>query len=240
MYPLEFLQNIGHCAHDISLSHGLYVSMLIAGFVGGFMHCTVMCGPFVMAQSGTVEKLKNAALLPYHLGRITTYTMMAIALSTVLNAAFLFLPIRSYVVAPILMIAGLIFLVTAFPALAKIFPWAARVQIAMPYRWLQSGFEKLSTNKTLLGRYGIGVLLGFMPCGMIVSALMAASTAPSPLHAGAAMSLFGMGTMPALISVALGGGLLSRKHPHIMKHVTKGMMVCSALWLFAIAGFILI
>ena len=86
----------------------------------------------------------------------------------------------------------------------------------------------------------MGVLLGFMPCGMIVSALMAASTAPHPLQAGLAMSLFGLGTMPALIGIALGGGLLKNKYPNGMRKITQGMMVFSALWLFAIAGFILI
>jgi hypothetical protein len=199
-----------------------------------------MCGPFVISQTKGLRKITGAAILPYHLGRITTYTVMAVLLATLLNAAFLFLPIRSYIVAPILMTAGLIFFVTAFPSLSKIFPWTARLSVGAPYKFIQSGYQQLAKKDSMAGRFGLGVLLGFMPCGVIVSALMAASTAPSAWQAGLAMIAFGVGTMPALISIALGGQLLQKRYPNFMKRITQGAMVWSGVWLFLIAGFLLI
>lgn len=85
----------------------------------------------------------------------------------------------------------------------------------------------------------MGVLLGFMPCGLIVSALMAAATAPSAIEAGVAMAAFAAGTMPALIAVAFGGRALRTRFPRAMHHVTRGFMAVSALWLFLIAGLFL-
>mgnify|MGYP000178539619 FL=1 len=163
LFYMQSLQAIGACFHGISLSQGLVMSLFLAGLVGGFSHCVAMCGPFVMAQSGHVEKLSQAVLLPYHLGRITTYTTLAALISSVFNLVFLYMPVRAYVVAPVLVLAGLIFFVSAFPQLGKLFPWVSAVKISLPYRWFSKGFQKLSHNPNGFKRFGMGLLLGFLP-----------------------------------------------------------------------------
>lgn len=240
MMITDFLTSLGGCLHGITVSHGLPLSLFLAGVVGGLSHCAFMCGPFVLSQTGGLTRLSDSLLIPYHLGRITTYVLIAAFLSGVLNLAFLFLPVRGFVVAPILMLAGLIFLVSAFPAMARIFPWAARIKITVPYRFLSSAVAKLSGKKGALPKYSLGLLLGFMPCGLVLSALLAASTAPNAFQAGLAMAAFGAGTMPALIVTAISGRALQAKYPQAMKKVTQGMMVWSGLWLFALAGMVLL
>lgn len=237
---MQSLQAIGACFHGMSLSQGLIVSLFLAGLVGGFSHCVAMCGPFVMAQSGHVEKVSQAFLLPYHLGRITTYTGLAAVLSSLLNIVFLYAPVRAYVVAPVLVLAGLIFFVSAFPQLGKVFPWVSAVKISLPYRWFSNGFQKLSHNPNGFKRFGMGLLLGFLPCGLVTSALMAAATAPDVLQAAISMAAFGGGTMPALIITAFAGQALQMRYPKAMPYVMQGMMVWSGLWLFIMAGLILI
>lgn len=241
MSSTSFLQTAAGCVHEISLSHGLPLSLFLAGLVGGFTHCTAMCGPFVLAQSeGQIQKMSKSLLLPYHLGRITTYIAMAMVFASLLNVAFLFLPVRALVVAPLLMTAGLIFILTAFPSVGRFFPWLVNLQLFVPYRWLEKIFTHLSTDATVLKRYALGLLLGFMPCGMIVSALMAASTAPSALEAGFAMAAFGVGTVPALVLVAFGGQALQGKYPVFARRARQVMLVWSGLWLFLMAGFMLV
>ncbi len=237
---IDFLHLTANCVQNLTLTQGLYASLFMAGIVGGFSHCTLMCGPFVMAQNKDVKKLTGALLLPYHLGRITTYCLMALALATVLNMAFLFLPIRSFVIVPVLMLAGTIFLVAAFPSLARLFPWVGRLNIGVPYKYISQGFENLSRKKGMANQYLMGMLLGLMPCGMIVSVLLAALSAPTLVGTVLAVMSFGLGTMPALISVSLGGQVLQRKYPIAFKRVQQGAMLWSGIWLFAIAGFILI
>ncbi|MFM7557469.1 MAG: sulfite exporter TauE/SafE family protein, partial [Alphaproteobacteria bacterium] len=63
----------------------LIFSLISIGFFGGFTHCTTMCGPFVITQVSSnlskislknyngFAKISGVALLPYHLGRLTTY-----------------------------------------------------------------------------------------------------------------------------------------------------------------------
>ena len=50
------------------------------------------------------------------------------------------------------------------------------------------------------------------------------------------MSLFTIGTMPALILIALGGQGLKYKFPLAFARLSKGAMVVSGLWLFTLAG----
>lgn len=138
------------------------------------------------------------------------------------------------------MTAGLVFFVNAFPSLEKIFPWIGNIQLSAPYSWLATWFNRLSKRTGVGKQYLMGVLLGFMPCGMVVAALMAAATAPSAVDAAMAMGAFGLGTMPALIIVALGGKAMNIKFPNVMQKITQGAMVVSGVWLFALAGLLFV
>ena len=87
-----------------------------------------------------------------------------------------------------------------------------------------------------MARYFLGILLGFMPCGLVISALLASASATSVFQAAISMSLFTIGTMPALILIALGGQGLKYKFPLAFARLSKGAMVVSGLWLFTLAG----
>lgn len=234
------LHSMGNCLEGMSLTHGLAASLFVAGLMSGFTHCMAMCGPFVISQTTKMEKLSDAALIPYHLGRLTTYTVMAVLLYSVLNVVFLFLPIRSFIIAPILLTAALIFMINAFPALGKYFSWAADFKISLPYRFVSGIFAKLSQNPTTPKKFMMGMILGFMPCGMVTSALMASATAPDVTGAALAMAAFGAGTLPALMMTGFASKALHLKYPMVMPRVTRVMMVWSSAWLIIMAGIILI
>jgi sulfite exporter TauE/SafE len=240
MNSLEILNRIGECFHSFSSAYGLIASLFLAGFLGGFSHCVAMCGPFVLSQSGNLEKFSRIGLFPYHLGRITTYVFLAFLFSGLLNLAVLFLPERLLIVVPLLVLSGLIFLVNAFPQLATIFPWASSIKISLPYRWIVAATSRPLSSNPLLSRYLVGVVLGFMPCGLVVAALMAAASAASGWQGALAMAAFGVGTMPALLLTALAGRRLMLKFPALSEKLTKGFMAVSAVWLFAWAGLILL
>lgn len=230
---------IGQCIHDMAVSHGLVISLFLAGLVGGVTHCAGMCSPFVLAQVGgepRIKKLRSALLFPYHLGRMSTYVVLAVLVSSVINLAFVFSDLKAIIAAPMLMLAGVIFLISAFPKLSIVFPWAVNIQAVAPYKVITRFSSRLMDNPNILKRYGLGVLLGFMPCGLVVSALLASATAPTVLQAALAMGAFTVGTMPALILIALGGHALKTKYPKVSARAMQGAMVISSLWLFVLAG----
>lgn len=236
---LRFMMFLAQCAHDFTVQYGLAMSLFLAGLVGGFSHCAWMCGPFVIAQIGEkqeVSKLRGALLIPYHFGRMTTYVLMGLLLSTVFNIVFVFSDIKTLISVPFLVIAGVVFLVTAFPRLAQVFPWVEKMAIRVPYQWLNRSVSKIMKSQSLWSRYLLGILLGFMPCGLVVSALMASSTAPSVSESAFAMIMFTIGTMPALILVALGGQAFKYKYPKASLYLSRGGMVLSSFWLFMLAG----
>ncbi len=231
---------LGQCISDFAMSHGLPVSLFLAGLMGGFTHCSGMCAPFVLAQSSdkpfSLRKMGSALLLPYHLGRMTTYVLLALVLGSFVNLAYLFSPEKAMISAPLLMLAGVLFLVSAFPKLGYVFPWAVKFQVTKPFQFIVHLSGKLMNSQSAMGRYGLGVLLGFMPCGLVVSALLAAGSAGSALDAGLAMAAFALGTMPALMLVGLGGHAVKYKYPQIQMRLSQGAMVISSAWLFALAG----
>lgn len=79
-------------------------------------------------------------------------------------------------------------------------------------------------------------MLGFIPCGLVVSAVLAASAAPSLPHTVLAMAAFALGTMPSLMLLAFGGQALRIRYPLAAKRLSQVAMSVSGLWLFALAG----
>ena len=234
--------DILNCISGFSTSYGLFLSLFLVGLVGGFTHCAGMCSPFVLAQTASnveLKRLSDSLLIPYHLGRMTTYIFLAVIFSTVLNLALLFTGARALVTGPLLLLAGILFLASAFPVIGKVFPWALRLQLLPQVAMFRNLVGRLSADPNGLRRYVLGLLLGFMPCGLVVSAVLAASAAQSPVHSALAMGAFAIGTMPALMIVSFGAKSVLRKYPNISTRVTQGAMIVSSFWLFALAGLVL-
>jgi len=229
---------LAQCIETFGVSYGLPVTLFLGGLVGGFTHCAGMCAPFVLAQTGGDLRLSRSKtlLIPYHLGRMTTYIGLAVAVNALVNVAFVFSDMKALIAAPILSLAAVIFLVSAFPKLANLFPWAVRLQYGAFAGWLSKFSSKLTQSPKTLPRYGLGVLLGFMPCGLVISALLATSVAPNIWSATGAMAAFTVGTMPALILVAFGGTFIKQRYPQIAGRLSQGAMVLSGVWLLALAG----
>lgn len=234
MDSINFLSAIGGCFHQITQDYGLPLSLLIAGLVGSVTHCVVMCGPFVLSQAGEITKLKDIALIPYHLGRMTTYILLAVLTYSIFNLVFVYSDLKSIIAAPMLFLAGIIFIVSAFPKLKSLFPWVNAIQLPLPF--FQNLSSKISQKNNLLSRYILGVLLGFMPCGLVVAALIASATAPTLTMAMISMGAFTIGTVPALVLIAIGGSGLKQKYPRFSLRFLQIAKVTSALWLFILAG----
>ncbi len=230
---------LAECIHNISMLHALPVSLLLAGLVGSATHCVGMCSPFVLAQVGDKVELRRPAkalLLPYHLGRMTTYVAFAVAVHSIINMAFLFSGAKALIAAPMLVMAAVLFLVSAFPALGRVFPWLDNLRVPEFMARIVTAASGMIKREGIISRYTLGVLLGFMPCGLVIAALMAAATAESAMQAAIAMAFFTIGTMPALILVAFGGGLIKERFPKTSKRFSQGALVLSSLWLLTLAS----
>jgi sulfite exporter TauE/SafE len=222
------------CFKDVNLAYGLAFGLFTMGLISSFTHCIGMCGPFMISQSDHLSKTRDAMLIPYHVGRIATYTILALIMASLVNVITFFSPLRILITVPLLSVAGILLIVNAFPKLQIIFPWANQFSLVIGQKYIRKLFSK-SNNHFLMG-----MVLGLMPCGMVMGGIMAASTAPTYTSTAISMVAFGVGTMPGLVLAAIGGQKLQQKFPNRMPAVRAGFMIWSGLWLFAMAGLIVL
>jgi hypothetical protein len=216
---------------------GLLISLFLGGLVGGFSHCVFMCAPFVVSlQDKTIGRVSSVLLLPYHLGRMTTYVFLGVLANFFLSYAFPSSLLRNGLSAFFLMVAALLFFLQAIPVLGTYMPFLMKISIPAPLCAIQSGISRLLDKKNNFSLYFSGILLGFIPCGLIMGAMLAAATAQNPLHAGFAMMAFTVGTMPSLILVALFGKTLATLLPRGWTLLSRGVLVLNGIILLILAG----
>jgi len=195
---------------------GVVAALLLAGLVGGIGHCATMCGPFVLAQlperaggSGGLHILRGA-LIPYHLGRATTYTVLG-ALAGEFGRGLGATTAPRPVLTGFLLLAAFLFLLQALAGIGAISPISAGGAFGKALGSQLARIASAFAGRHGRGGYVLGLALGFLPCGLLYGALAAAAGAGNPLLGAAAMAAFSAATMPSLIAVGcIGAGLAQR------------------------------
>ncbi len=216
---LELSLALAHC-RSVAIENGpLLLGLFLTGLVGSASHCAAMCGPFVLAQSGSamaqlplgsgeLRRLRGAALAPYHLGRALTYIALAVLLATPLHLVERASQLR-LVPAFALTMAALLFAVIAVGGLSRL---AYGASLAAPLgRRLADMTRPLFAQPTGWHGLALGLLLGFLPCGLLYAAIGAAIAPADPLAAAMGMGLFTLGTFPMLWLIAYLGGTAQQR-----------------------------
>lgn len=193
---------------------------LVLGFIGSG-HCVGMCGPFVMGYSSPSKNDWYSHVL-YGLGRSTTYAMLGFLASSFGQILQNLLGLR----ATLLILAGTVMIYLALGQL-RVLP--RKLPSIQQYQWYQKSIGRLYASNAWYRTYPLGVLLGFIPCGLIAMALSLAITQPIPL-ATWGMFIFGLGTMPAMVGF---GMLVQRlKLPKLERYAAMAMVVLGSLTLW--------
>ncbi len=230
---------LNQCAVVIDRDAGLLLALLTAGLVGGVTHCAGMCGPFVLAQvtarleqvpvarMSELHRLTGAAVLPYHLGRATTYALLG-AVAALVAGHVGALPGLRWVSVALLAFAALFFLGYAVKGLSAWLP-AGEGRIRRWWGERVSRFAKpLFGNPTGWRGYGLGVALGFLPCGLLYGAIAVAAASGNPLSGALGMAAFALGTVPSLLAVGLAGHLAGRTWRAAVARAAPVIMVVNA------------
>jgi sulfite exporter TauE/SafE len=229
---------IAQCTTVVVEEGGLLAALFMAGLTGSLLHCTGMCGPFVLSQVTARmraiparemrewHRLTGAALLPYHLGRGTTYMILG-ALAGVLAGTLGGFQALKWVSAGLLVLAALLFLGQALP----------RVNIHLPgLKGLERGWSNtvgrhakgLFDSPTGWRGYVLGILLGFIPCGLLYGALAAAASTGGPLAGAMGMGAFTVGTIPALFGVGAAGQFAATRWRGLVERVAPLLLILNA------------
>ncbi len=204
-----------------------WLAALSIGFVGSF-HCVGMCGPIALAlplgNRTKVSRFLGIAL--YNIGRILTYTLMGMVFG-VFGKGFV---IGGYqqilsILLGVLLLAGLL-----LPAgisgkwnMTKII-----THLVIKVKSLLSGLLVQKSNSSL---FLIGTLNGLLPCGLVYLAVAGAIATGSVSKGGLFMAAFGLGTAPAMFSVALVAGMIKQ---NVRTYIQKAVPVFVAVMAFGL------
>lgn len=205
------------------------LGFLALGFLGGFGHCVGMCAPFVLLVSrrfGAPDAGRAAALRPqvwYAAGRIATYALLGAAAGFVGGVVELAGSLVGLQRAASVM-AGGVLVAEALLGLAGAGPLAGT-----------RGGRLFARATAALGRrmpghpFGLGLLLGLLPCGLLYSALVAAVSRGGPVGGALALLLFGVGTAPALLGLSLADDLLARRRA-LLDRLARVFLLAMGAW----------
>lgn len=184
------------------------LAALLIGFLGS-MHCVGMCGPLVLAMpfGGTGGGMPVSRMISYHSGRLLTYAMLGIAVGLI-GGGLRFFFIQQWIsIASGVLLLVLYFLPkisgsSLFPSLSA--AWNREVVVRMR-KMLRPTDDRSSTRHL----FGIGLVNGLLPCGLVYMALIGAVAQPTVWGSALFMAIFGVGTSPALTGVIMANRLVS-------------------------------
>jgi len=181
----------------------LMSAAFLAGLLGG-AHCAAMCGGIVGAVCRTVpgEKTPWARALAYNGGRIMSYAVAG-AIAGALGEAGLALRGGATLQHAALLATGAMLLVLALYVWG-VAPLVRRVEQAGSALWrhLQPYSRHFLPAHTAPRAFGLGLLWGWLPCGMVYAVLLTATATGDALHGALVMAAFGAATLPNLLAVA--------------------------------------
>ena len=217
--------------------------MLVYGIIGSFTHCVMMCGPIAAGQMSirlmhlesnqlsNNNKLKCALSYSYYLGKASTYgliTLITYLISSSIKEYYIF----RYIAFILVTISAIICLKIALNSIA---PYITQAKLPNPFKKL----EAYITNKMMkkfkyspfgLSGFGMGMFLGFIPCGLVFSAItLIIAFSNNWLVAFLAAFSFGIGTFPALFLVSILGQNIFRKQKIYLNAIYAILMTLNGI-----------
>lgn len=185
-----------------------YIAAVTLGLLGS-SHCLVMCGGIAAALGmGSPQVRPLPTLLLFQLGRIGSYTTLALLLAGVVSVitapggAIIALP---RLASALLLIAMGLYISSWWNGLL----WLERVGKGLWQR-VQPFTQKHLPVQRYRDALVVGLCWGLLPCGLIYTALAWSATAGSVLQAAALMACFGLGTLPAMLITGAAGQNLQK------------------------------
>src|SRR5450830_88245 len=208
--------------------------------LAGSVHCIGMCGGIVgallistptpparpvIAIAVARPQLQTHALrvIAYNSGRIASYMLAGAIAGSVAGAGMLriaSLQVAGYWLANAMLIALGLYLMNAWSGLARLeslgnLLWHRVRPLLRPLMPMDTAWKALA----------VGGLWGWVPCGMVYSALLTAMLQGSALHGATAMAAFGLGTLPTVFGMGMLGARLRSQMQHRHARIAAGLLV---------------
>ena len=186
-----------------------------AAFVTGLLgsaHCLGMCGGIsgLYAVNAAAASLKTQVpkAIAYNLGRVLTYAILGVLVALLGKTMVGSIP---KLAAPIRLASGLLIILIGMQVA---FNWRVLAPIenagAKLWRMIAPSAKGFLPVQSATQALGLGLVWGFLPCGLVYSVLLLAATTADAASGGLVMLAFGLGTMPAMLATGLSASKLGQ------------------------------
>jgi len=202
--------------------------LLVAFLMGllGSTHCIGMCGGIVSAISIPATDPRKSPLvfnLAYNLGRISSYTLAGLLLSLIGLQLLSTLPEPHLVGRTI---SG-VFMILVGLYISRL--WAGLVWLerggAVLWKSIEPFGKRFLPPQNPLQAFALGMVWGWLPCGLVYSALILTLSGAGSQYASLSMAAFGLGTLPMLLFMGHSAASLKRWLQKKAVAMTAGMIV---------------
>ncbi|MCK9504930.1 MAG: sulfite exporter TauE/SafE family protein [Porticoccaceae bacterium] len=204
------------------------LAMFVIGLLGSG-HCVGMCGGIATGLGFAAQGKRSLPLIAgYNIGRIASYASAGILVASLGYWGSSYLALGS-----VLRIAAAIILVLMGFYLAGWWGILGYLEKAGSHLWrlVQPLGKKLMPVTSFGHALVLGALWGWLPCGLVYTALAYAATSANPLGGALMMVAFGLGTAPAMIA----GSVFSDRLRRLMqsakvRNLLAVMMIALGVW----------
>jgi len=227
-------------------------SAFIIGLLGSG-HCIAMCGGITTMLTSALppsnkyqeqqisvnnqnivirENNKKTLVFCYNLGRIASYTFIGaiVGLTGSIAAKNIGMPLAG------LRMFSAIFIILLGLYIGQWLMWLNRIETIGKYLWqyISPFSSKVIPVNSPIKALTLGAVWGWLPCGLVYSTLTWSLASGSILSGAGIMLFFGLGTLPALLTLSLGFSSIKN---NLVKPTTRKTMAL-VLISFGIYSFI--
>ncbi len=205
------------------------------GFMGS-VHCVGMCGGIAAALSsagtaaGASPVRRGALSFAYSAGRVSGYALAG----ALVGALGLWLAdlVGPYGAGALRALAALLIVSVGLYMAGWRSPiaWIERRGLGV-WRRIAPHAARLKPGTSISGALALGMLWGWIPCGLVYSALALAAAAGDPLTGAVLMTAFGLGTVPAVVATGLSAdAFTSALRRPARRRLAGALVVVFGLW----------
>lgn len=207
----------------------MFVTAFMLGFLGSF-HCVGMCGPIAMALP--LSRRERWGIVwasgTYNAGRLLTYAFIGLIFGAIgwgielagaqkVLSVLLGLSLLAFAIAPRRTEAAIL----SLPLLRQAFS-GIKKQIGLLFR-----------HSSWKNQISIGILNGFLPCGLVYVAIAGAMGMGNMWSGALFMAAFGAGTLPMMMGLAIVGQFVPTHLRRRLSRLAPVIMVVFAVLLIS-------
>lgn len=204
-----------------------FIGALMIGFVGSG-HCMGMCGGIASLLSMGASQPHTSPLVPlfYNLGRLASYALIGALVGGAISGLSELSGLTQSLawlrfVAAIFMILVALYIAKWWQGLLAIEKLGQHI-----WRFISPAGKRLLPLKRPVHALPFGFIWGWLPCGLVYSAVTWSAVSGSAINGGLIMLAFGVGTLPAMLAIGYGASYLQQlRKSSIFRHISALILI---------------